>query len=102
MLDSWRRNGYTVMVIDDIHNPDDAAADVRLVFDAGDRYAVTFYSAKKLAADLETKRAEKKVGRRYIGCSDVILVERVTLEVIAAVIDELVDSGEYDRVMQMG
>jgi hypothetical protein len=102
MLDSWRRDGYTVMVIDDLENPDDATADVRLVFDDGDRYSATFYSLKRVVAQLESKRGEKDIGRRFFAAPDMIVVEHLTLPAIAAVMDELVGSGEYQRVMQSG
>jgi hypothetical protein len=103
MLDSWRRDGYSVIVIDDIDDPEDAAADVRLVFDDGDRYAATFYTPKRIQNELTKKReSEKLPKKRYWCCTDGIVVERVTLEVIASTVDDLVLTGEYARVMQLG
>ncbi len=81
----------------DIDDPEDCNIDVVVRFADGEQRTATFFTLKNVAS-LMRNYAEtgECMSGRYFWAVDMILVQRLTPEVVRATVEEMVRSGEYD------
>jgi hypothetical protein len=77
-------------------DPDDDNVDIFVKFESGSKYVATFFTLKNLATLLSRyRRTGECANGLYFWNSDMIVVERLTDEVVAATVSDLMVSGEF-------
>lgn len=94
-----RRRHYTVTFIPEDANPHplDENIDVEVVFEDGTKYVATFFTLENIQALFQKNR---KTGEccsgLYFWASDLILVQRLTLENVQRTVADLMEQGEFE------
>jgi hypothetical protein len=92
------RQGYEVRFIPDGVNPHPTAdnVDVEVVFDSGEFYVATFFTLENIRGLMEkNRRTGECLGGLYLWASDMIIVERLTLDAVSRTVADLLVSGEF-------
>lgn len=77
-------------------DPDDDNVDVWVTFESGESYIATFFTLKNLATLMARYRESGECASGlYVWGSDMIVVERLTDDVIDRTIADLLTSGEF-------
>ncbi|MBB4636581.1 hypothetical protein [Longimicrobium terrae] len=77
-------------------DPDDENVDVWVEFESGESYIATFFTLKNLATLMARYRESGECASGlYVWGSDMIVVERLTDDVIERTIADLLKSGEF-------
>lgn len=95
---SIEAQAYTVRFVPADLNPDpeDDNADVKVTFKSGEFYVATFFTPANLRTLMERYRQTGEcLNGLYLWASDMILVERLTLEAVSRTVAALVASGEF-------
>lgn len=89
---------YTVRFVPSAPPPDplNDNVDVKVTFDSGESYVATFFTLENLASLMEkNRRTGECLDGFYLWASDMIIVERITLEDVSRAVADLLASGEF-------
>jgi hypothetical protein len=90
--------GYEVRFIPDGTHPHPTAdnVDVEVVFNSGEFYVATFFTLENIRELMEkNRRTGECLGGLYLWASDMIIVERLTLDAVSRTVADLLASGEF-------
>lgn len=75
--------------------------DLKVYFDDGRIYSATVFTLKNIQALLERyKETGECLSGLYFYTVDMLIVERLTIEIIERVIGDLIDTGEYKSALR--
>ena len=100
----FRESNYEVTILTGTHrlNPDDDNVDVFVDFTDGRSYTATFFTILNIHTLFEKNRKTGECGwGRYFYCSDMVIVETLTIENIRQTIFDLERTGEIDSAMSL-
>jgi len=90
---------FTVRFVPEDANPHplDENIDVEVTFETGARYVATFFTLENVRSLIEkNRRTGECLGGLYFWASDMIIVERLTFEIVSRTVSDLIDSGEFE------
>ena len=93
------RYKYKVRFVPEDANPHplDENIDVEVEFATGEYYVATFFTLENIRILFEkNRRTGECLNGLYFWASDMILVQRLTMDVIAQTVEDLLESGEFD------
>ncbi len=95
----WIENEVTQAYTGGVHDPLDTNSDVLVTMTDGSRWGATFFSYANIATLAANNQASGEcIGGHYFWARDMILVDEVSRQRIAAVIDHLLVTGEFEQV----
>lgn len=78
-------------------HPIDENIDVEVVFESGALYVATFFTPENIRGLMEkNRRTGECLGGLYLWASDMIIVERLTRDVVSRAVADLLASGEFE------
>lgn len=101
----FRGNQYTIRVLTGIDplDPYDDNVDVQVDFEDGRRFVATFFTPENIRSLMEKWRATADNSCKYglyFWCVDMVIVSKLTLEVIAETVEYLMQKGEFEQAFQ--
>ncbi|MBN1123071.1 MAG: hypothetical protein JXJ17_18500 [Anaerolineae bacterium] len=93
---------YTITSMDenwaeplDINNDN---VDVFVEMNNGDRYVATFFTLENIKSIMDKDRQTSECNSgQYFWASDMIIVEKITPEIVQSTVESLISDGEFER-----
>jgi hypothetical protein len=93
-----KKSGYTIIIFSGRSDPMsefDDNVNVQVSLDNGDYYTATFFTLSNIQKLFSTnKKTGECAGGLYFYCSDMIIVERLTAEIIERAVADLITNNE--------
>jgi len=93
-------NNYQIVVLTSASaiNPDNDNVDIEVIFDSGKRYVATFFTLDNIRSLMDKyKETQECKGGLYFWASDMVVVRKLSREIIHETVEDLILTGEIEH-----